>query len=257
MKKLHCHLWVTGILLCFLSSCHQPPSRLEAALSLSGANRPELEYVLNHYAKKESDSLHLKSAIFLIENMPGHYELSSSFLMKHRASMDSLYPSMSKIVKDVVYTIPLRMEGLAGPCSQKEDIQTITARYLITHIDNAVSMWQTCPWLKGIPFADFCEYLLPYRVTNEPLLEADSTLHLWKEITRDMDYYNYIPQTMDDIKSFQRSLIGNNDDIYFLNMPAPLLPNKKYTFDCLDICYYDVIGFRLSGVPSAIDFIPN
>ncbi len=252
------HGWQVALMwLLMLASCQSPTSRLEAALQQSGSNRSELERVLTHYSRQVDDSLHLKAACFLIENMPGHCGLNSPYLATYRASMDSLYPDMSNVVKAVVYTIPSRMEELSGVCTRKEDIQCVTADFLITHIDNAVAMWRSCPWLRTLSFADFCEYLLPYRVTTEPLLKADSTLYLWKEVAKDMKHYGYIPQSLDDVKSFQRNLIGNRDDVYFLNMPAPLLPGGKYTLDSLDICYYDVAGFRLSGVPSVIDFIPD
>ncbi|MFR5659761.1 MAG: hypothetical protein ACLUDU_18075 [Butyricimonas faecihominis] len=50
------------------------PSRLEEVLELSGSNRAQLEKVLQHYSSP-ADSLKLQAALFLIENMPGHYTL--------------------------------------------------------------------------------------------------------------------------------------------------------------------------------------
>ena len=35
-------------------------------------------------------------------------------------------------------------------------------------------MWQEQPWGKHVSFADFCEYLLPYRI-------GDETLTSWRE----------------------------------------------------------------------------
>jgi len=49
---------------------------LENALELAGRNRIEIEKVLTHYRKNPIDSLKYKAAIFLIENMPGHYSYS-------------------------------------------------------------------------------------------------------------------------------------------------------------------------------------
>jgi len=208
------HGWQVALMwLLPLASCQLSTSRLDAALQQNGANRSELQRVLAHYSRNDKDSLHLKAARFLIENMPGHCELNSPYLAAYRASMDSLYPDMSNVVKKVVYTIPSRMKGLSGVCTRKEDIQCITADFLITHIDNTMAMWRNCPWLRTLSFADFCEYLLPYRVTTEPLLKADSTLYLWKDVTKDMKHYGYIPQSLDDVKSFQRNLIGNRDDV--------------------------------------------
>ena len=105
------HGWQVALMwLLMLASCQSPTSRLEAALQQSGSNRSELERVLTHYSRQVDDSLHLKAACFLIENMPGHCGLNSPYLATYRASMDSLYPDMSNVVKAVVYTIPSRME---------------------------------------------------------------------------------------------------------------------------------------------------
>jgi hypothetical protein len=52
---------------------------LECALQLAGENRQELEKVLGHYSQNPADSLKLKAAIFLIENMPGHYSYEDNY----------------------------------------------------------------------------------------------------------------------------------------------------------------------------------
>lgn len=239
------------------AACHQYNDELKQALELSGDNRVELEKVLSHYSAEQKDSLHLKAAIFLIENMPGHYTLDNEFLFKYRQSMDSLYPHMSKVIKDVIYTIPQHDDMFKGNVHKVEDLKIMRADYLIHHIDNAINMWQSCPWLQSVSFQDFCEYLLPYRLGDEPLSEIDSTQYLWKQVYRDMNYYNYTPLLLEDVKSFQRNIIGTNDNVYFQNLQTPLLKSPIYTLECLDMCFYDVIGFRYSGIPSTIDFIPN
>ena len=60
------------IAISLLQSCSPTRSRLEEALVQSGENRIELEKVLQHFSNKEADSLHLKSAQFLIAHMPRH-----------------------------------------------------------------------------------------------------------------------------------------------------------------------------------------
>lgn len=82
-----------------LIGCSTQPSKLEKALELSGENRHELEYVLSHYSQSTSDSLQLKAAIFLIENMPGHHMLTNKSITRYINTMDSLYPDMSNVMK--------------------------------------------------------------------------------------------------------------------------------------------------------------
>jgi len=77
--------WIFGCCLFIWISCNRTGNdnpRLEKALSLSGSNRQELEKVLHHFSQNPSDSLYLKAAIFLIENMPGHWSPSLSILFK-------------------------------------------------------------------------------------------------------------------------------------------------------------------------------
>ena len=68
------------MLFSILTSCIQQESQLEQAISQSGDNHIELEKVLLHYSVNQSDSLKLKAAKFLIENMPGPYSILSDDL---------------------------------------------------------------------------------------------------------------------------------------------------------------------------------
>ena len=64
--------------LCILAACTKTP--LEQALIQAGKNRKELEKVLEYY---QNDSLKLRAAQFLIENMPYHYSYQGEELKKY------------------------------------------------------------------------------------------------------------------------------------------------------------------------------
>ncbi len=243
--------------LIFLFACSSPKSKLDIALEQSAGNRHELEYVLEYFSKHESDTLHLKFAKFLIENMPGHYSWDSNELYRYRNTVDSIHPNMSSVVKKVVYSIPWHRDLIENKGNKVEDIKTITSAFLINHINNAVAMWQQCSWLEGFSFEDFCEYLLPYRLGDEPLILPDSTQYWWKNVKKNIDASGYIPYMMDEIRNFQRELIGIADNIYFPRLDIGPINQGIYTMDCLDVCYYDVIGFRQAGIPATIDLIPH
>ena len=86
-----------------LHSCREANSRLEQALQLAGDNKLELQKVLDHYA---GDSLKLKAAIFLIENMPGHYSLDGPYLRQLQRVIDST--ETPYLMKKVILMQPLR-----------------------------------------------------------------------------------------------------------------------------------------------------
>ena len=69
------HTFLFLLYLWTITGCQskQTGQALEKALQLSGSNRHELENVLEYFSKNPSDSLKLKAARFLIENMPGHW----------------------------------------------------------------------------------------------------------------------------------------------------------------------------------------
>ena len=241
------------LLLGTLSACSRSSNLLEQALEQSGANRQELEKVLSHYV---GDTLKQDAARFLIENMPGHYTLNSSQLAAYRAEMDSLYPDMSSVVKRVIYSVPWHNDFELDSCCLIEDVRVIKGDYLIRHIDNAFAMWKGCSWLKDLSFEDFCEYLLPYRLGDEPLAEQDETYDWWKVVSRWIDDYQFVPSMLDDVRLFQRMHIVGDDYLYYKNITVR---GKEWlrALNCLDQCYYDVLGFRQTGIPSAIDMIPD
>jgi hypothetical protein len=51
----------------------------------------------------------------------------------------------------------------------KKDVEHITAEYLISNIELAFKVWREQRWGKDIPFDVFCEEILPYRLSTEPL----------------------------------------------------------------------------------------
>lgn len=70
-------------------SCTKP-SELTMALYLAGDNADELEKVLLHYSGNKNDSLKYKAAVFLIENMQGHYSVCGESLSKYYKALDSI-----------------------------------------------------------------------------------------------------------------------------------------------------------------------
>ncbi|MDR1897245.1 MAG: hypothetical protein LBR10_10700 [Prevotellaceae bacterium] len=143
---------------------NNPPyaPEINAVLFMAGDNRGELEKVLKHYGANPADSLKLRAAEFLIENMPGKYSL------EYDAPFEN------------VVAVYLRWDGLGdkqdvenafkiGKQIVREDVKHIKGDYLINNIELAFKMWEEQPWGKDVPFDVFCEEILPYRVAYEPL----------------------------------------------------------------------------------------
>ncbi|GHV65413.1 hypothetical protein FACS1894199_06040 [Bacteroidia bacterium] len=128
----------------------------------AGDNRAELEKVLQHYSHTPADSLKRRSAEFLIANMPGKYSKYYDAPWNDVATVCLRWTSSSDKQK-VLDTYKL------GNLIVENDVEYITAAYLINNIDLAFKVWKEQPWGKHIPFDIFCEEILPYRVGSEPL----------------------------------------------------------------------------------------
>lgn len=156
-------LFAVCLLIC---SCRN--NALNTALKSAGKNRSELEKVLQHYSANPADSLKLKAAKFLIENMLYRNTLKSD-------NIDSFYKKSDAIFQDTLIKdgYEKRMDTLLSSIdlSNKEevrDIETIKASFLISMIDQAFET-RKYPWCKRLSFDDFCEYVLPYRQGTSPL----------------------------------------------------------------------------------------
>ncbi len=147
------------------------PPEVERALELAAENRPELDKLLDHYSA-EGDPEKLEAARFLIANMEGHGYIVNAFFDEagNEVEFDALaYPDY-----DRANAAFQQLEQAHGPLHYArarfiEDLKTITAGFLIENIDLAFEAWRGRPWAKGISFGAFCEHILPYRGSNEPL----------------------------------------------------------------------------------------
>lgn len=151
-----------GAITTFLSCNRQ----LEAALDTAGANRTEMEKVLDYF-RDDPDPLKYEAAKFLIENMPYHYTQYG----KGATSVDSAYLAMSeypvaqreKVFRELVKKADSSSDSL------RTDIKAVSADYLIKVIEEACDQWHEAAWGKEYDISLFFDYVLPYRILNEPL----------------------------------------------------------------------------------------
>jgi len=163
-------------------SCSRYPADVEWALRLVENNRTELEKVLIHYSQREEDKLKLKSAYFLISNMPYHYTVRDPQLEAFKEYLDE------RVISDRSWIDFQKLKNWhTGKIKFEPDILHITSAYLIRNIDFSFQVWRESPWEKHISFETFCEELLPYRISFEPL-------QYWKE-----DYYAVFKPIIDSL----------------------------------------------------------
>ena len=149
------------VLVVSLFSCSKQPNYLEHALKVAGANRPELEKVLAHF---KGDTLRYRAAIFLIENMPGHYSYAGEEILEYYKIGEKILQSNLTPVQQRDSLLIISQQQFPGlQQNTVSDIEVIKADYLIKNIDAAFLLWETKPWAQHLSFEQFCEYLLPYK----------------------------------------------------------------------------------------------
>jgi hypothetical protein len=160
------HLIVAVFLLqvfLFSASCRYSPE-VRRALRLAGDNREAFEAILRYYSRYPADSLKLKAAIFLIENMPGHYSYSEvQWQEKYYSEIEAIVNPLQTTAwhKEMIEKISAKYVEQSRKTSP--DLCILTAPHLVDHIERSFEVWQNGEWASHVSFEDFCEYILPYK----------------------------------------------------------------------------------------------
>ncbi len=138
------------------------------------------------------------------------------------------------------------------------DLDQITEDLLIKNTEMAYDAWKNNKWSSSYSFDVFKEYILPYRVSTEPLQD-------WRDDYK--WYYDHIKQEnleeSDPLEICKKVLQANTSFKFklFRDDPLPLLGPKNILFrnhgNCADIANLNVFALRLLGVASTFDFTPH
>ena len=248
MKKLYTIVLIGFGL--FMAACTYN-HRLEQTLQKAGSNRAELEKVLVHY---KNDKKKNEATRFLLENMAECHTTVAPLI-------DSLKVLKRMITEhgmdtDWADSVDNAWKGKSYGKSQKVyDAEVITAQYLIENIDMAFEVWEKQPWAKHYSFDEFCRYILPYRIGDEPLED-------WRKM-----YYEKYAKKVDSIysgsdivKKIQAVRTVFKDEGFSWNDKLPEMPHfgATYLFNnrlggCLESCDYSVYLLRALGIPAVTD----
>ena len=254
MKHWCVWVWFTAGL---FMACSSENQWLDTALNLAGDNRAELQKVLDRY--KEEDGDKYRAACFLIENMPFHGAYEGKALENYRKYF-SEYVSFpySRHVQELIDSLK-RADGefSINQLTYKRDIMTVDSAFLVNHIEWAFKVWREQPWGKHVDFDTFCEYILPYRIGDEPL-------SLWrKEI-----YERYSPildefrktDEADNPKTAAQLLMDTLRKAAYRNTALfPAGPHlgpdvlKWHTGSCREFTDAMIYVLRALGIPCGVD----
>ena len=248
------------LLLSSLQMQAQHPAAVLENLAKAKNNRAELEKAIA-YCQKSNEPLKLKAIYFLIANMDIHS--SSDYYWENKegkkiAYNELDYPNFDQAAK-AFETIKEQNPEIHPIPIVYSDLETIKGDYLIQNIDNAFAAWQNSI-VKDVSFENFCEYILPYRVSVEPLQE-------WHKAYREK--FNWITDKIKDV-GFAPALpyVKDEANIWFKNSwgsggrkePLPRLGSMQLLLrkqgPCEDLADLGVFTMRSLGIPATVNSIP-
>ena len=208
----------TGLILLFiLFVCGCTSNRYEdgawEVAETSATNGEELSRFLEHY-KDGGDREKYEAACFLVCNMPGKYSVTGG---------------------RPVY-----------------DVDVVKADSLVRSLEASFALRGSSPYLKDYSFGQFLEYILPYRVANEPLEYG------WKE-----DCPNrFAPEKGMGIKEAADAVNAqvrlDLSPASYGDLPQSYSSLMKNGFGkCDDRTALLVMALRAAGIPSAYEFVPQ
>ncbi len=250
------------MLFCASSLLAQPwPDAVERALTLAGDNRSVLERVLVQ-TRAHDDPLRFRAACFLIANMEdhGYSEIGVIDADGKEVPFDALEYSTLDAAKQAWRALeeehgPLRF----GRVRFHSDLQTITADFLIENIDQAFRAWKSLSWARHVQFEAFCENVLPYRASNEPLEPWRTTCQerLATMPSSEADGDRGFESVGDRIAAAASEWVGFSD-LYYLHPTDQGLSQLLASGEgrCEDISNVVTYALRASAICAAADYTP-
>lgn len=218
---------------------------------------PAFKEILEHYS---NDSLKLKAACFLLKNLQYHKGYSE----KEIEPLLKLYQIFGE--NDILYTDArdsiFKMYGnrlYLQPEKEIPDTQ-IDPQYLINNIDWAFKVWKEQPWGKNVSFEVFCEYILPYRIADEPLMEWREKIY--ERFNPLLDSIRALPQATNPI-FVAEALKDSIAKIGFsfsssLGIGPHIGPHvvEWNSGNCREATDRMIYIFRALGIPCGCDYMP-
>ena len=233
---------------CF-SACNSTlDKRVDNSLLFAGENKAELEKVLSYY---KEEPLKLQAAKFLLANIPYYYTYKGE-------EIDTLKEVLRGVIDNdgfIEDSVKNKWKSVHFNRQLKEyDAHEITADLLIENIDLAFDVWQRRPWSKYYSFDDFCEYILPYRIEDEPL-------ESWRKL-----YYDRYSSVLDslykgnDVVEAAKIIVAylknekfiSNKDFDLPHLGASYLLNHRVGY-CRENCDIAIYVLRALGIPIMTD----
>lgn len=216
----------------------------------SNTYRKKYASVLEHYSQHENDSLKYKAALFLIENMNGHYSPEGTQIEIYKEEINTI--NTKKGIREL--NEAWNCAGKNGKTYLLPDSAIVSQRMLISNIESSFEAWLSAPWKKDIDFPTFCNYILPYRCSEEHIGGN------WRKAMKEA-YEPVISGEKNLLKAFAKLKKAVFNDVVLSNAYCPyeldaITTHRIGKAECGQRAIVLVDVLRALGIPAAIDITP-
>lgn len=241
-------------------ACKEERKKIDITLNLASSNSKELKVVLDSYKRDPADSLKYKAAVFLIENMAYHYSYKP--LTGFEPAFDSIakYPlndTRKKIFRSILNSAS-KNSILAAP-ELIPDVNNVNSHFFMHNIELSFEAWSRIPCNKRASFNDFCNYILPYKSSDEPIEAGvrDSLRKKYSWVNRNLEAGASLQSVVDSVASeFHFEIVQEIRDFYPQTLSVSQMEKTRFGL-CDDGVNYLVNVFRAVGIVSAKDMTPH
>lgn len=204
-----------------------------------------------HFAE-QGDTLKIRVLDFLEDNISGHYSRTYTW---QDSTGNILNISEFDYADFNEYRKVIKQKKLKPVPKTIPDKASLTANNLIDIVERGFAAWQK-PMNKNLNFSDFCNYLLPYRVQDEPVENwYDNFEHKFGYLAKD-NVAGVCNAVNANLKAWFFSSFSFEDrtELEYCLSPSQMLFRKQG--NCQDLCNLSVYVMRMLGVPCSVDFTP-
>lgn len=235
------------------------PAEVVDAIAETGHNRVELTKTIGHFIDT-NDSIYLKSAYFLIANMPHQYAVDYTIKNEKNQEIDFKPENFGShdAMENWWKLQQTKGKGLFYEAEKFSlDKDTISADLLISTINQAIAS-RSHPWTKTFTAADFYQYILPYRFANE---------HIYDWRTAILNDFSWIADSVHANAKAEEiiQLINDYVNTNFVFDKRYLRVANIQTYHQImqsrrgnqsDLAHLKASIARAYGIPSTIDYVP-
>lgn len=207
------------------------------------------------------DTLYIKTAAFLYQHMKYHSFAGNPRLHEYVAFVNKFSGFPNAIEKEFA----AKNAGVFKEQGRVYDVNIIDTGYLRDNLERSLDVFNRTAWKKDISFDIFCNYVLSYRVADEPVEVVN-----WKEEVGNTFFTcagdMILRSNLNDAVAFMYRWMGDCQQNFRYKFGAaalniPLLPvrstMKTPVGSCREFSHKTVAILRSVGIPAAIDFTPN